>query len=302
VSLVEGERDGTRGLFARVWAGIEAKFLDPVDTRAYAAVRISYALACFWVLCEMWPERAAYLSDRGMVGSLVKVWLIPFSHDRSQLTVSAVTLLALFASVTLMFGILPRVSAALLFVWHISLSSTAYIVLSGYDVLLRMVGFLVLLSPSARRWSVLTRLGGPRDLEAPVYALRLIQFQTCVMYWHTVWLKLPQPVWRSGMLVSYFQMSLYSRLPSTFWADHPRVSVLLSWGTLATESLLPVLLVWRPTRRLGMLLGLSFHASIAFTSTLGTFSLAMLPLYASFLRDEDFRWLTRLGGEPSRSG
>jgi hypothetical protein len=87
--------------------------------------------------------------------------------------------------------------------------------------------------------------------------------------------------------MSYFQMSMYARIPSWHWAYWGRTSVLMSWGTLIAETTIPFCLFSPRFRRLGYLQGFGLHGGIALTSTIHMFSLAMVPLYLAFLTTED---------------
>ena len=61
-----------------------------------------------------------------------------------------------------------------------------------------------------------------------------------------------------------------------------------------TESSVPFLCWIKKTRWLGMFVGFALHAGIAVTTDLGLFSLAMLPLYLSFLDGDDLARLRRM--------
>ncbi len=269
------------------WQALVDWFFVPVDARVYACVRITYALTCLVILLELWPVRMTYLSEQGSLVPIQTPLLSPLAWSRSELSVNLSMGSAIVAALSLLFGVFARFSALVLFAWHVAFATAAYMVMGGFDMVMRLVGFVILLAPSTPAWSLRRSRAPSPALSAPAYALRLIQFQTCVMYWATVWLKAPDAYWRNGELMAYFQMSVFARFPTTFVAQHPWISVIVTWATLAIEIAVPILLWPRATRRFAILLGALLHGGIALTSHLSVFSLAMLPLYASFLEGAD---------------
>ncbi|MFT3928464.1 MAG: HTTM domain-containing protein [Myxococcales bacterium] len=276
-----------------VWLRVVDWFFEPVDARVHACVRIAYALTCLVILVELWPERMAYLSDQGSLVPIAAPLVSPLAWSRSPLVVNFSLATALAAALALLLGVAKRVSTLLLFVWHVAFMGAAYMVMSGFDMVVRLVGFVLLFAPHHDAFSLLPRRSAlPEQL--PSYVLRLIQFQTAVMYWATIWLKAPDPYWRNGELMAYFHMSFFARFPTPLAADYAGLSVIMTWSVIALEVALPLLLFGRNTRRVGIVLGLALHAGIAVTSRLSVFSLAMTPLYAAFLQGSDFDWLKSL--------
>jgi len=275
-------------------------FFVPVDARVYACVRITYALTCLVILLELWPDRMTYLSEQGSLVPVLTPPLSPLSWSRSELSVNLLMGSAIVAALCLLFGVFARLSALVLFVWHVAFATAAYMVMGGFDMVMRLVGFVILLAPPTNVWTLKRPRVPSGAVFAPAYALRLIQFQTCVMYWATVWLKAPDPYWRNGELMAYFQMSVFARFPTLLGAHHPWLSVIATWASLAIEIAVPILLWPRATRRLAMLLGVLLHGGIALMSRLSVFSLAMLPLYASFMEGADLDAL--LAWSPRRKG
>lgn len=272
-------------------AAVEDYWLAPADPRAYAALRIGYGVAALAVLADFWPLRRTLLGEEGLFGGARGG---PGAHPLNLFlwagsggAIDAMTALAALAALAMILGVLPRVSAALVYLWFLSAGLTAPTAVSGYDVLLRVVGFVLVLGPRVSCWSVLP--GAKAALpEPPVYGLRLVQWQLFIIYLSTVWLKVPDPFWRNGEAVAYFMMSMFARTPTAALAYVPEVSGLLTYGTLLIEVALPFLL-WSPRWRWpGVFLGCSLHVGIALTSQLALFTLAILPLYMAFLERRDF--------------
>jgi hypothetical protein len=88
-------------------------------------------------------------------------------------------------------------------------------------------------------------------------------------------------------------MSMFSRHPTAAAAHLGAFGALLTYGTLLVEVSIPFLLWARRTRWLGVGLGAGLHIGIALTSELALFTLAMLPLYASYFEAADFDYIDR---------
>ncbi len=265
------------------------KFLfEPIDAGVYAAVRIVYASVALSIVVELWPVRRDLFGPDGMLARPPWLgWYLPLRWVTSDRGVTALMLGVGLCAVFTGIGFLTRVSTLVLYLWAISYDAAANPASAGYDGLVRLGAFALLVSPPARRFAVDGIVFGPGPATLPRYGLRLMQWQLAVIYGVTVWLKVPDSYWRSGQLMSYFFMSNFSRIQTPQWAHWGRLSAALTWGTLLFETTIPFLLFSVRRRRAGFALGLLLHGGIAITSVAGMFSLAMTPFYASFLQAED---------------
>lgn len=262
--------------------------LAPVDARVYRAVTISFAVAASALWVDVWPLRHSLCADTGMFGpsSPKSLELNVFAWAGSEAWVTAWFATAAVAILGLLTGIVPRLAAALVYLWIVSYSHAAPFALGGFDTVFRITAFVLLVSPSTRVLSWPSRRVG-RPIPVSRYGLRLLQWQLMLIYVCTVWLKAPDRYWRNGEVTSYFGMSLFGRFPDAAFARLGALDGLLTYATLLVEALVPVLLWVRRSRWVGMALGLSMHLGIAVVGKLGLFSLAMLPLYLAFLEDDD---------------
>jgi hypothetical protein len=276
-------------------------FWGPSDPRTYALVRVWLSIAGLVNLMDLWPHRFEYFASGGMIplhvvreatrGGLYSSVFFWVSSERG---VTAIFLCAALALVTLGLGVWTRASAALVFAWHASYCVRAVPVLHSWDSILRIYSLIMLVSPTGRVWSLAHLLRPlPEDGQpVPAYGLRLMQWQLYVLYLTTVWLKVPDPFWRSGQLLAYFSVSLYSRAPnSLFLVRHEWISSIGTYLSLAIEASVPWLLSFRRTRALGLVSGLGFHVGIAVMAKLAIFSLSMVPPYMSFLNQRDIDWV-----------
>jgi hypothetical protein len=274
------------GIRARARA-VEEWFLGTADPRAYAGLRIGYAFAAAFVFVDLWRFRRELFSRSGVLGGAVREHALGpnlFAFIESDLGVDVFLVVALAAIVCLALGVRPRLSALVVYVWTVSYSATVPEALGGFDTILRVVGFILVISPQVDVWSV----GKQTSARPPAYGLRLVQCQLAIIYGCTVWLKAPDPFWRSGDAVPYFLMSMFARQPGAPWYDAPLLGNLLTYSTLIVEASLPLLLWARRTRGLGLLLGSALHVGIALGARLTAFTLCMLPLYVAFLETHDF--------------
>jgi len=292
-------------LLNRAGVALEEWLLEPIDARVYALVRMFYGLVCFSIIVEVWPVRAQLFSDNGMSWHRPDLlFYIPLKYATTSGEVTAMMVAAGICSLMMAAGLFTRAMAVLLYFWNFAYCAIGYPAESGYDGIARIVGFIMIWAPTIRAWSLDARIFGAGQSELPRYALRLIQFQLLLIYVCTVWLKAPDVYWRNGELMAYFMMSMYSRFPHWLWATWGRVSVLMTWGSLLAEAMIPFCLAFSSIaefmsraqgrlsfsttfRRLGFLLGVGLHGGIALTSTIGMFSFAMVPLYLAFLTRED---------------
>jgi len=125
----------------------------------------------------------------------------------------------------------------------------------------------------------------PRQLEScPVWPLRLLQIQVSLIYLNSGLWKLLGSAWRDGTAVYYalandvFQRFPGGVPPGIFW-----MSAAATYLTLAWEIAFPVLVIWRPTRRLALGLGVLLHLGTWVTMEIGAFSWMMLATYVAFL-------------------
>ena len=284
------------GAFVRERASaLEEWFLGPADPRAYAAVRIGYAFAAFCILADMWPLRNVLFATTGIFGGAdpaTAALTDVFRFARSEAAVTGVFVVAAAAIVALGLGFLPRLGAFLTYLWVLSYSDTASTALSGFDTILRCAGFVIVISPQVPVWSVGPAWAKGCSAAPSRYALRLLQWQLMLIYVCTVWLKAPDEFWRRGEAITYFMMSMFARFPNPAFSHHAIFGAVLTYSTLLIEASLPFLLWIRRTRMLGVALGAGLHLGIGLSARLALFTLAMVPLYASFFETQDFAFIT----------
>jgi hypothetical protein len=274
-------------------------------TSTLALFRIAFGLLTLvWALALV-PDVLTFFSPGGIVphspdyGASALPWTWGLL-DGAPPDAVVIALFSAFtaASVLLVVGYRTRVASAVVFVGLLSFERRNPFVFNAGDNLIRIMAFYLLLAPAGASLS-LDRWRRCRDrfwefpARAP-WALRLIQVQLSVIYLSTVWEKLQGETWRGGTAVSYaLRTDDIQRvaLPSGI-TDSPLVSHVLTYGTLATELAVGILIWSRRARPFVIVPAILLHLFIDATLTAGLFSAAMLTAYVAFIPpDTASRWV-----------
>jgi hypothetical protein len=202
----------------------------------------------------------------------------------------------LVAAIALTVGWHSRIAALLVFLLILSFDRRNPFVLNSGDVLVRIEALFLALSPCGaalsldrrRRtgslWSAATQSPWP---------LRLMQVQLSVIYLSSVQVKLTGSAWPQGTAVSY-ALRLYDmlilRVPQWISTDALLMN-LATWGTMAIELSIGILIWNRRLRPWVLAAGVVMHTMIMITINVGFFSLAMFVLYLAFVPPESVRRL-----------
>jgi hypothetical protein len=162
--------------------------------------------------------------------------------------------------------------------------------LSSAHVVMVDILFCLIWTHTGRVWS-LDALGKRRvadaaadDAALPIWPLRLVMFQVAVIYGCSGLWKFAYSVWRGGTAAHWaINLNSFHRFPWPLPADAAPLMAALTWFTLAFELLFPVLVWFRRTRPLALVLGVFLHLGLFFTLELGPFSLLMIASYIAFL-------------------
>ena len=250
----------------------------PQPTSTLALLRIAVGtLTVAWAL-NLAPDTTSFFGPGGLGGGYALAPLV-------------ITVL-LVAAVCLTIGLATRVAAGVVLACMVWLVRVNPLVWNTGDVLLRHLVLFLVLAPSGESLSV-DRFRRHRTAfwdhptRAP-WALRLVQLQVVVMYVTTVNAKLHGWTWRHGVAVSYplrIPSDARFALPTAITASTGWAHV-LTWGTLAVEGAIP-LLVWnRRTRPYVLALGVGLHLAIDLTLRVGFFSWIVLAAYLAFVPPE----------------
>ena len=270
-------------------------WFEPAQSSTLALFRIAFGLlSVAWTL-----SLAPTLFDFYGVGGVAPGSSENFSGDWGVLPNPAggPTLLLVFAvlllgSVALTLGLYTRVAAIVVFVGVLSFEHANTLIGNSGDGLIRNLAFYLMLAPSGTALS-LDRLRRSRadfwsfPLVAP-WVLRLVQIQLSIGYLSAVWHKVQSDLWRTGTAVSYaMRLQDIHRFPIPgFVTQSELLTEALTFGTLALELSLAILVWNRAARPWVMTFGALMHITIDYSILIGFFSLAMFVTYLAFLPAE----------------
>ena len=112
-----------------------------------------------------------------------------------------------------------------------------------------------------------------------------MQIQVSILYIAAVWAKVRGATWNDGTAVSYaFRIEDVARFPVPgFITDSLVLANLLTFGTLAVELSIGMLVWNRVLRPWVLLLGIGLHLGIDYAVRVGFFSYAVLVAYVAFV-------------------
>jgi hypothetical protein len=273
----------------------ERFWFEPEATSTLAVIRIVFGVLVLAWTISLAPDLAAFFSRTGVLPSFPEhqgLWGV-LAVFKSDLAVQLLFAAMLVASIALIIGYQTRLAAVLVFVGVLSFERRNPFVFNTGDGLIRLMAFYLMLAPTGAALSVdRWRRARDRFWEFPFRApwvLRFMQIQLSIIYLTAVWSKVQGTTWNNGTAVSYaMRLSDVTRFPPPAFLTHSAlISNLMTYGTLAVEASLPILVWNRRLRPYALLAGAFLHLGIEFSIRVGFFSMAMLTLYLSWL---DPKW------------
>lgn len=194
----------------------------------------------------------------------------------------------LVSGAALTAGWYSRAAAIIVFVLVVSFQHRSPFVFNSGDNLIRVEALMLAISPCGAALSLdrLRSVGKFWSAEIrPHWPLRLMQVQLSLIYLSTVMVKLRGDTWQEGTATSYaLRLSDMTILPiPRSISTNPPLMNVATWGTLAVELGIGIL-VWNQRLRPWVLAaGVALHLSIMVTLSVGFFSPAMFVLYLAFV-------------------
>jgi Vitamin K-dependent gamma-carboxylase len=273
-------------------SGWQRFWFEPQETSSLALFRIAFGLVAFAWTATLLPNLFAFYGRDGILpkgprGAFGEWDVLALSDSPVLLvTLSAATLLAALAVTA---GFHTRLASIVLWIGIVSFEQRTVQVTNSGDGVIRSLAFLLALSPAGASLSLDRLRAAPeRFWEFPArapWALRLIQIQISVGYLFSVTGKLATPQWRDGTAVAYaLRIDDVHRLTTpAFFTQSSTITMLLTYGTLAIEIALAVLIWNRRLRPWVLVLGVALHLGIDSSIMVGFFSYAMLASYLCFI-------------------
>jgi hypothetical protein len=217
-------------------------------------------------------------------------------------------LLVVLSGIALMLGVFTRVTTVTtVFLWTSVYVANPYVG-SGGDAVLRMVLFYLCFTDAGQKWSVdswLRERRGYRTRLMPPWvsatlhnlAVILMIHQIVMVYVGSALWKVQSPVWRDGTAV-YFPLQTDAYSP---WGDilQPIFANSLfisgaSYTAMVVQLFFPVLLIYRPTRMVALVVITGMHFGIGFLMGIMYFSLAMIAVDMMLVSDKTWRFAADL--------
>lgn len=273
-------------------------WFEPTETSTLVLVRVAFGAVVFVWGLSLIPVLASLLGPRGVVPRQPDWWLGPgawsvFDVVDGEFVLGAVIVCLLAGSLALMAGYHGRLAAVIVFVSMLTVQRRDPFVFNSGDLLLRTTAFYLMFAPSTGGFSVdAWRRHGRAGVwtfprRAP-WALRLIQVQLSIVYLFSVWAKLRGTTWNDGTATSYvLRLDDVTRFPVPgALATSEVLANLMTYGTLAIEAAVGILIWNRTLRPYVVAAGLGLHLTIDYSVRVGFFAPALLVSYLAFLPPE----------------
>lgn len=293
----------------------------PVSAAGFGLMRVGFGIVGLLTMLLEWNDVDRYYGPDGivtneMVSHVMRAeWRFSILDYATPDQVHALYLVLLVALLCVALGVLTRgaliAAVFLLFSFH----EYGSITLDGGDTLLRLIGFLLLISPCHRAFTVtnlrhrlkLMRETGKdqpvSERTMSVWPYRLLLWQMIALYVSSAVEKFTGPTWREGSAIAIvLHHTSFSHLSVAVADKLTFLSPVLGYFTLISQfawALIPVfgILSWigihpvSPGRlkRALLVCGALVHGSIFLLMDVGTFSLTVLVAYLGLLIDDDFR-------------
>lgn len=290
--------------WVRLGDGWHRFWFAPQSTAPVEVLRIAFGVVATGWMLSLVPVLGPFFGRGGVIPMRELPfggWTL-FTLIQGSPLIWVLWLAGLLGAVALTLGYRTRLAALLVFVVIMSVTRSAPLAFNAGDGLMRLVAFYLLLMPAGSAASVDRWRSDPEHVwdfpRRKPWALRLAQIQISVIYVSTVWEKSGGALWRDGTAVSYaVRIGEVSRLPvPSFVTDSPLLAELATYGTLAAELAIGVLVWNRAARPWVLALGVLLHLSIELTLAVGFFSITIVTLYLAFLppdRAERVLWWIR---------
>jgi hypothetical protein len=298
---VSGARNAAVGAVA-AW---DRFWFAPQSVSTLAVIRIAFGLLLLAWAGALGHDLLAFFSDNGLLPAPPAAlgpgaWglLRTFTGDGTLVLVYTGLVVS---AIMLTVGLKTRVAAVVAFVTLLALTRRNPWVLDSGDLLMQGIAFYLVLAPSGAALSLDRWLDARRGRaefwafpqRAP-WVLRLFQLQLSILYLSAVWQKTGGTMWRDGTAVSYsLRIGDLERLPVPHeLSTSVLVSNVLTFGTLAVELALAILVWNRKLRPWVLLAGVGLHLGIDYAIRVGFFSYSVLILYIAFIPPETMdAWL-----------
>ena len=207
-------------------------------------------------------------------------------------------ILLLVSSVAVTIGWHSRLATLAVFVLILSFEHRDVWVFNSGDLAVRIEALFLAISPCGAALSLDQVRSTEKFWSAqqrPQWPVRLMQIQLSLIYLASAQAKLNGNAWPQGTAVSYaLRMPDMLLLPTPHWFTTSALLMnAVTWGTLAVELSVGILVWNRRLRPWVLLAGVLMHTMIMITLAVGFFTLAVFVLYLAFVPPEIVERLPR---------
>ncbi|MHB2018787.1 MAG: HTTM domain-containing protein [Candidatus Xenobia bacterium] len=271
-------------------------FHDPIPPHAIAVYRVIYGLTLMGWIAMLVPHLHYFLGPHGVLSvddarrlqigvhfDLLEWW-------QSDTALQVLFILFTLAVLCLTVGLWTRISSVATFLLLLSFENRNPCILNAGDTMLRLAGFFLMFAPAGAALSIDAWRRGLPALPSPPWAQRMLQIQLSLAYLATWLLKTQGSEWVDGSAVYYAtHLVEYQRWRPPYIFDHMWTLHLLTWGTLAIELVLAVLIWFVEVRYVVLAAGLLFHLALEVTMKVPMVEWAFVGLFVLWLDPDRLR-------------
>jgi len=256
----------------------------PTCPTTLASLRIAFALLAA-VALGLALQESQWLG--GPLQSRPYLWM-DWMAGKSTESARGFLCLGLVFAITSLLGLLTPFSLLGLWLVLVNLRNhLAWGVSEGGLQVVQCAILCLLWTPCGQRWSWDARMGWWRGQSLWGGPIRVLQLLQVVIYLESGWYKLMGREWWQGKaLLMVSQNYNFSRLAAWAPAEGGLLAGLMSlatWLVLFWELTFPLWLLWRPTRRLAIAVGIAMHMGLWLFFDVGLYPPAMIALYLIYL-------------------
>ena len=272
----------------------------PQPAYALGLVRMAFgAMAIGWTV-SLRPDLYALFGSHGVVPQQPEyayLWGVFAIWTSDQALLLGWILLLVF-SIALMVGWHSRLAALAIFVLILSFEHRNVWVFNAGDTAIRIEALFLAVTPCGAGLSLDQRRSTGKfwsAQERPQWPVRLMQVQLSLIYLAAAQAKLNGSAWPDGTAVSYaLRLPDMLLLPMPHWFTTSAFLMnVVTWGTLAVELSVGILVWNRRLRPWVLAVGVAMHIMVMITISVGFFSPAVLVLYLAFVPPEMVERLPR---------
>jgi hypothetical protein len=278
-----------------------------IPPHSYALLRILFGLLAAASLLQL-RDLAVFWEVDGFVPGMqdgIGLKATLFKSGIGQIAGRGLFFVSLACYASMVIGLWSRISVSLSFVALTAQVYWNHLPLSGAHSVIQAVVLCLVWADCGSVWSVDSWLARRRRAHGavlrtvayPIAPLRLIRIQVALVYLSSGLWKLFNEQWRDGSAVHYvLNNNVYQRFRFQVPSDLDWLTTLLTYGVLFWEISFALMVLYRPTRRLAILVGVMMHLGMLAAIEVGPFGWVMLASYVSFLEPD------RVPSLPARFG